>query len=222
MKTKLFAVVSALAVLGVASPASAVIVDVTYTGTVTSSNYFGDTWVANYVFDTTKGNYNESSPTNNYVSGFCCYYGDFNPALSATVTINGSTTFSVNPNYEGRIAASNFGSESQQLHTAVYEDVSSQKTRLLSNHITAFNGNISPSITGPYHYTAMLRDEALGSYIDGIQLLSIYASLQTVTVSSDLATPLPAALPLFASGLGVMGLLARRRKRKATAVLAAV
>ena len=29
------------------------------------------------------------------------------------------------------------------------------------------------------------------------------------------ATPLPAALPLFAGGLGVMGLLARRRKRKA-------
>jgi hypothetical protein len=35
------------------------------------------------------------------------------------------------------------------------------------------------------------------------------------------ATPLPAALPLFAGGLGVIGLLARRRKRKATAVLAA-
>ena len=29
------------------------------------------------------------------------------------------------------------------------------------------------------------------------------------------ATPLPAALPLFAGGLGVMGLLGRRRKRKA-------
>jgi hypothetical protein len=34
-------------------------------------------------------------------------------------------------------------------------------------------------------------------------------------------TPLPAALPLFAGGLGVMGLLARRRKRKNTAALAA-
>ena len=34
-------------------------------------------------------------------------------------------------------------------------------------------------------------------------------------------TPLPAALPLFAGGLGVMGLLARRRKRKAAAALAA-
>jgi hypothetical protein len=36
--------------------------------------------------------------------------------------------------------------------------------------------------------------------------------------STDLqGTPLPAALPLFAGGLGVMGLLARRRKRKGAA-----
>ena len=36
---------------------------------------------------------------------------------------------------------------------------------------------------------------------------------------SDLSqTPLPPALPLFATGLGVMGLLAWRRKRKAAAV----
>jgi hypothetical protein len=34
------------------------------------------------------------------------------------------------------------------------------------------------------------------------------------------ATPLPAALPLFAGGLGVMGLLGWRRKRKASAAIA--
>ena len=39
--------------------------------------------------------------------------------------------------------------------------------------------------------------------------------------TADATTPLPAALPLFAGGLGVMGLLARRRKRKAVAALAA-
>jgi hypothetical protein len=33
----------------------------------------------------------------------------------------------------------------------------------------------------------------------------------------SLATPLPAALPLFAGGLGVIGLLQWRRKRKAQA-----
>ena len=34
-------------------------------------------------------------------------------------------------------------------------------------------------------------------------------------------TPLPATLPLFAGGLGAMGLLGRRRKRKNAAALAA-
>jgi hypothetical protein len=36
-----------------------------------------------------------------------------------------------------------------------------------------------------------------------------------------IATPLPAALPLFAGGLGVMGLLVSRRKRKSAATAAA-
>jgi hypothetical protein len=41
-----------------------------------------------------------------------------------------------------------------------------------------------------------------------------YTSFVAVTDVST-ATPIPAALPLFASGLGALGLIARRRKRKA-------
>jgi hypothetical protein len=44
------------------------------------------------------------------------------------------------------------------------------------------------------------------------------ALISTATVS---ATPLPAALPLFATGLGAMGLLGWRRKRKNAAAIAA-
>jgi hypothetical protein len=39
-------------------------------------------------------------------------------------------------------------------------------------------------------------------------------------IGSLVATPLPAALPLFASGLGALGLLGWRRKRKAAALAA--
>jgi hypothetical protein len=43
------------------------------------------------------------------------------------------------------------------------------------------------------------------------------------TVNGDLiaSTPVPAALPLFAPGLGAMGLLGWRRKRKAAAIATA-
>jgi hypothetical protein len=39
-------------------------------------------------------------------------------------------------------------------------------------------------------------------------------SFDTVLTLTPVATPLPAALPLFATGLGALGLLGRRRKRK--------
>jgi hypothetical protein len=43
----------------------------------------------------------------------------------------------------------------------------------------------------------------------------------TPTISFDLdPTPLPATLPLFAGGLGILGLITQRRKRKAGAVTA--
>jgi hypothetical protein len=42
--------------------------------------------------------------------------------------------------------------------------------------------------------------------------------LEEITAVSSV--PLPAALPLFASGLGALGLLTRRRKRKNSAALA--
>jgi hypothetical protein len=42
----------------------------------------------------------------------------------------------------------------------------------------------------------------------------------SLTFTSLSTTPLPAALPLFATGLGTLGVLARRRKRKKAAALA--
>lgn len=43
----------------------------------------------------------------------------------------------------------------------------------------------------------------------------------SLNIGTTTATPLPAALPLFASGLGIMGFLAKRRKRKGDTAVAA-
>ena len=53
-------------------------------------------------------------------------------------------------------------------------------------------------------------------YDIGLDAVSVSAA--PLTAAS--AAPLPAALPLFASGLGVMGFLGWRRKRKAQAIAA--
>jgi len=73
----------------------------------------------------------------------------------------------------------------------------------------SFNWN-SGANSGPI-ILALIDTNTAGPFNDfGIDQISFSAS-----------TPLPAALPLFASGLGVMGFLARRRKRKSAAEIAA-
>jgi hypothetical protein len=57
-----------------------------------------------------------------------------------------------------------------------------------------------------------------GTIGHGLDASIIDASSLTVTFTAETsATPLPAALPLFATGLGALGLLGWRRKRKAQA-----
>ena len=53
-----------------------------------------------------------------------------------------------------------------------------------------------------------LFTEGLSNPSGSIEILGNFTVTPTVT-------PLPATLPLFVSGLGVLGLLARRKKRKA-------
>ena len=51
----------------------------------------------------------------------------------------------------------------------------------------------------------------------GLPLPDYFSGMLTAEVA---ATPLPAALPLFAGGLGALGLLGWRGKRKAAALVA--
>ena len=63
-------------------------------------------------------------------------------------------------------------------------------------------------------------EDTNGTYYDGLNCYVLRADTITETLATS-AKPLPAALPLFATGLGALGLLGWRRKRKAAAALAA-
>ncbi len=58
-------------------------------------------------------------------------------------------------------------------------------------------------------FSVAVTDFTISGFAHGVSFIRSYVDPP--------ATPLPAALPLFASGLGVIGLLARRRKRKVQA-----
>jgi hypothetical protein len=89
-------------------------------------------------------------------------------------------------------------------------------TGLLASSFTAIGGSTHPNFAGDpilFGIEASITNTnslitATNAYFDNID----------VTVNQ---TPLPAALPLFATGLGVMGWFGRRRKRNNTAATAA-
>ena len=59
--------------------------------------------------------------------------------------------------------------------------------------------------------------DQFNGYVDGFTI-EIDGSDTTFDFEPASATPIPAAFPLFATGFGVMGLLARRKKKKQMAV----
>ena len=88
----------------------------------------------------------------------------------------------------------------------------------------------NPNITSSESFsdTASLLVASLGAPFELVQELELTfgEGAVSLTLTTDLtpnplsSTPLPAALPLFATGLGAMGLFGWRRKRKAQAVAA--
>lgn len=74
---------------------------------------------------------------------------------------------------------------------------------------TLVSGGTFNTGSGPYSLTELYTVVATGAGEVN----------STIDISN---TPLPAALPLFAGGLGIMGLLARRKKKKGVTALSAI
>ena len=172
MKAKLFGVIAAVTFVAGLPSARAAIVDVTYTGMVTSitdqANTFhgagvGSLFQIAYRFDTTQG-YTISSPTENLAyGGSCC--GNSSPSLGATVTVNNVTGPAIAGNLEGNIFGYNDPSQqsSEQYHFTEEYNWGADNIYNKSYAQSTFYNNapvstIPASITSPFTYSIQPGD----------------------------------------------------------------
>jgi hypothetical protein len=232
MNIKLVSVVAGVAMLGGVSQTSAAVMDVTYTGTVSSGtdtlgvfgggSLVGLSWVATYTFDTSLG-YTYSSSDYNYAYGGSEYgAGHPSPVLSSMITINGVGR-AVDGSYHGWDYGYNIGGVSRQIHIA--ENVSSGHTENLNNDIYNYNGSLPGSITTPFTHTVDAHDAyAYGYYSlsNGTGYESIQAKLATLTVSEHVgAVPEPSTWAMMLLGFAGVGFAAYRKRKTGTFAMAA-
>ncbi len=220
MKARLLGATIALSLF--VSPASAEIVVLYYTGIVeetlasdgSGASLVGDTYNAAYIFDTSKGIYWDHPPTPGYIDVYGgTQYQSQSPLILETFTINHQTQFLTSPGYGELILCSvcvganagleEVGAASDEMTNIVYAE---------SDPV-----QFPPSLdTSEFFSVVSNTADGQGSrgqfWPDSLELLPQTVDVLVLTVPT---TPLPAALPLFATGLGVMGLFGWRKRRSA-------
>jgi hypothetical protein len=200
--------------------------EVTFTGTVSSgtdisgifapagTDMTGASFVSHYAFDTSLGTHDFDGAIGpgllgERVAGGTAVSTSF-PALAASITING-VTFSISGNYDAGLLAdclapctpgSGSGFGAAALGSANGPDLLEQftTTNLLLSRLLSFSYSLQP-----------------GDHVSGSEFAlsssgtTLFLAESAVTLSE---TPLPAALPLFVTGLGALGVIGRRRKLK--------
>ncbi len=235
MNTKFFALLASLT-LFTGLQAQASVVHVTYTGTVTGTDKTGSfgggslegkSFVAKFDFEVPPGPNTlscvncpfQDGITNNAIGG-TLLGAPFNvsPNLGASLEVDG-TTVSFLGDVWGNILGSNGAGDhgtTQQIHEA------KSATQTLS--LSFFNNKGTESklpgtIDTLLHFVFVDGfDKRTGSYCVSGKCITLLATTLDVTLASDSPTsqtPLPGALPLFATGLGALGFIAHRRKRRA-------
>lgn len=139
-------------------------------------------------------------------------------AVSNPGAVGGATATSTFTNWAGLVTQLDFG-QSVLLPAFAYAtgdaDLSNINTPILLPANVHLGNYIAPgTVVDKFHFTP-------GAVASDFGLLLIDANgdiSQVNGVATDGTTPLPAALPLFASGAGVIGFFGWRRKRKALPV----
>ena len=215
-------------------PASATTVNMTYMGIVTQgldatglfgsaqSNLGGLAYTAVYTFNPELGT-TSNSPTDNSAFGGTGF-GVPSPSLNAVLTINGHSAF-FSGGFAGEFSGTNTGIFSQiSEFVRDLSTVGGLTDNELIHSISNQTATLPASLTLPFMHVVTSDDFVAGSnfvirVIDQNNNLVAGAngllapSMVSVEVVSE--TPLPTALPLFVSGLGGLGLLGWRRKKRA-------
>ena len=208
MRTLHYTAASAIVLFGLAAPAGAVTVltgsgtiddtDLTQLGRV-DRNGVVSTWAAPKSFP------GVINPATNYNYDL----------VSVTFAPNATQTVFYEISYENVNSVSPF--------SVAYQN-SFDPTSLSTNYLGDAGGSALPLTSISYQVVVLTGDQLILHSGTTAPLTSPEDYNFTVTAFSDAngdenfgATPLPATLPLFATGLGALGLLGWRRKRKAQA-----
>jgi hypothetical protein len=224
MNIKIICAAAIAAFFGIGSPASADIVTMTFTGTVTSAyddiglfgsfvpccgntTYNGDSYVAKFVFDTSLGSGNFS----NIPGGITLNGG----ALSATVTVNGHTVGTgVGPSSSLNFDPTNFLNDAAQVTDFTPKGGNTNFT-LAEN----FFPDPTISLSGIFNATS---PNPVPPQLDGLSCCSVDI-VASDTITSVTITDIPNAVPepstwaMMLIGFAGIGFMAYRRSRKAIA-----
>ena len=145
-------------------------------------------------------------------------------SLTVYSTIVGVTNPLGIVNYSSGFTTNNLPSGWSVVETTFYDPTNAaygmadQLAQAMLNTSLTTASSIDPTISlvGPYSLTTRFVITALGTPAN-FPTVNNTINLQSVSPSNESTTPLPASLPLFASGLGALGIAGWRKRKKAKA-----
>jgi hypothetical protein len=137
----------------------------------------------------------------------------------ATFSVNCGNAFTICPAVNSVFTASALMhlTVSQALLLSVFHITTQMSEDLQLTTAFPNSNNATINAVDPFDITSMELLDANGVPIPGVTFVADDGTI--FPDAADTATPIPATLPLFATGLGAIGLLGWRRKRKAQATI---